>query len=132
MAEEQIETIYLPQDGEALSISEVVEEDRQSWGMSMSDEDVLELARLIRDNEIGSLSDLKKLLEDGDTVETIYLSENEDSPLHLYEPVAIGLTEQEFERFKQQLVAVPPEVDLDGSSGDVCERCASIIYRPIL
>jgi hypothetical protein len=132
MTEEQIETIYLPQHGEALSISEVAEEDRQSGGMSMSDEDVLELARLIRDNEIGSLSDLKKLLEDGDTVETIYLSENEDLPLLPSEPVAMGLTEQEFERFKQQLVAVPPEVDLDGSSGDVCERCASIIYRPIL
>ena len=132
MAEEQIETIYLPQDGEAMSISEVAEEDRQSGGMSMSDEDVLELARLIRDNEIGSLSELKKLLEDGDTVETIYLSENEDLPLLPSEPVAIGLTEQEFERFKQQLVVVPPEVDLDGSSGDVCERCASIIYRPIL
>ena len=125
--------MYLPQDGEALSKSEVAEEeDQQLLGISMSDKGVLELIRLIRENEIGSISELKKLIENGGLVETIYLSENADLLLLPSEPVAIGLTEQEFERFKQQLVTVPPEIDLHGSSGEVCKKCSSIIYRPIL
>lgn len=132
MQEEQIETMYLPQHGQSLSMPEVSAEERQRQDLSFSDKDVLELARLIRDNDIGSLSDLKKLIENEDTVETIYLSGNGNLPLHPSKPVAMGLTEQEFARFKEQLVAVPPEVDLGGSSGEVCERCASIIYRPIL
>lgn len=134
--EKQVETMYLPQHEESLSISGGAEEDRQSLGQLMglgaSDKDVLVLARFIRDNQIGSLSDLKKLIEGRDSAETVYLSENEKQSLLPSEPVTIGLTEQEFERFKQQLVVVPPEVDLSGSYGQVCEKCASIIYRPIL
>ena len=71
------------------------------------------------------------VVEHGDTVESIKLSEVEVS-LVLSEPVAIGLTDREFERLKQQLVEIPPEVILDGKHGVVCEKCASIIYRPIL
>jgi len=67
----------------------------------------------------------------GDTVESIKVSEVEVS-LVLSEPVAIGLTDGEFERLKQQLVEIPPEVRLEATSGVVCEKCASIIYRPIL
>lgn len=42
-----------------LSKSEAAEVDGQP--LSMADEDVLELVRLIRDNEIGSISELKKI-----------------------------------------------------------------------
>ncbi len=98
----------------------------------MSDKDISELARLNRDNEIGSLSESKKLIEDGGSAKTNELSENEDALLLPSKPVAIGMTEQEFERFKQQLVKLPPEVKLEDTSGVVCEKCASIIYRPIL
>ena len=73
-------------------------------------------------------------------IETMYLPEDgkglpdvdAEVSLVLSEPVAIGLTDTEFERLKQQLVEIPPEVILGGSSGMLCEKCASIIYRPIL
>jgi len=73
-------------------------------------------------------------------IETVYLPEDgkdipnvdEEVSLVLSEPVAIGLTDKEFERLKQQLVEIPPEVKLNGRSEMVCEKCASIIYRPIL
>jgi len=66
-----------------------------------------------------------------DSVKSVSVSDEEVS-LALSEPVAIGLTDREFERLKQQLLEIPPEVRLDGESGVVCEKCASIIYRPIL
>lgn len=73
-------------------------------------------------------------------IETMYLPEDgkglpdvdEEVSLVLSEPVAIGLTDREFERLKQQLVEIPPEVKLEGASGMMCEKCASIIYRPML
>jgi type II secretory pathway predicted ATPase ExeA len=117
---------------EVISVSTEAEVDSQSLGLNMSDKDISELARLNRDNEIGSLSESKKLIEDGGSAKTNELSENEDVLLLPSKPVAIGMTEQEFERFKQQLVKLPPEVKLEDTSGVVCEKCASIIYRPIL
>ncbi len=73
-------------------------------------------------------------------IETMYLPEDgkglpdvdAEVSLVLSEPVAIGSTDREFERLKQQLVEIPPEVRLEAPSGVVCEKCASIIYRPIL
>jgi len=73
-------------------------------------------------------------------IQTMYLPEDgkdlpdvdEEVSLVLSEPVAIGLTDTEFERLKQQLVEIPPEVILEGAAGMLCEKCASIIYRPIL
>jgi len=73
-------------------------------------------------------------------IETMYLPEDgkglpdvdAEVSLVLSEPVAIGLTDREFERLKQQLVEIPPEVKLEGAAGMMCEKCASIIYRPIL
>jgi len=68
------------------------------------------------------------LPEDGKDIPNV----DEEVSLVLSEPVAIGLTDREFERLKQQLVEIPPEVKLEDTSGVVCEKCASIIYRPIL
>jgi len=87
--------------------------------------------------QINSVTEDQSLEEQ---IETVYLPEDgkdipnvdEEVSLVLSEPVAIGLTDKEFERLKQQLVEIPPEVKLNGRSEMVCEKCASIIYRPIL
>ena len=78
-----------------------------------------------------ALPNIDVVVSHGDLAESIKVSEAEVS-LALSEPVAIGLTDTEFERLKQQLVELPPEVRLEAMSGVVCEKCASIIYRPIL
>jgi hypothetical protein len=77
------------------------------------------------------LASVDKVIKHEDSVENINVSE-EDVSLVLPEPIAIGMTDKEFEHFKQQLVEIPPEVNLEVTSGAVCEKCASIIYRPIL
>jgi len=77
------------------------------------------------------LPNVDKVVKHDDSVENINVSE-EDVSLVLSEPIAIGMTDKEFEHFKQQLVEIPPEVKLEVTSGAVCEKCASIIYRPIL
>jgi len=78
------------------------------------------------------LPNAESVVKDGDPVEIINVSEQEDVSLAMTEPVAIGLTELEFERFKQQLVTIPPEVKLQEGSEAICEKCSSIIYRPKL
>ena len=77
------------------------------------------------------LPNVDKVVKHDDSVENINVSE-EDVSLVLSEPIAIGMTDKEFEHFKQQLVEIPPEVKLEVTSGAVCEKCASIIYRPLL
>ena len=84
-------------------------------------------------SEIKPLSSVDTLFEHQSAAKSInVLEEEEEVSLALSEPVAIGLTNEEFERFKQQLVEIPPAVKLEVTSGGVCEKCASIIYRPII
>lgn len=129
--DEQFETIYLPQDREVLTVSSSAKIG-QTDVTSTDDNEILDLHALIKGKIISSPSDLDAFIKDGNTQESTSISEKEDVSLIFSEPSAIGMTEQEFERFKQQLMMVPPEVNLDGTSGDGCEKCASIIYRPIL
>lgn len=76
------------------------------------------------------------LPQDGESLPTAEIAaksineSEEEVSLALLEPIAIGLTDREFERFKQQLLEIPPEVKLEVTSGRVCEKCASFIYRP--
>ena len=77
------------------------------------------------------LASADKVVKHEDSVENISVSE-EDVSLVLPEPIAIGMNDKEFEHFKLQLIEIPPEVNLEVTSGAVCEKCASIIYRPIL
>lgn len=60
------------------------------------------------------------------------VSKSEGLPLAPSEPIALGLADKEFEYLKKQLLEIQPEVDLEGKSGRVCGKCASIIFRPIL
>lgn len=129
--EEQVETIYLPQHGEVIVLSEIVEPG-QATVTSNEDSKLMDLSALIKGKKITSPSDLEALFEDGNLKETAYLSEEEDVSFVPPEPEAIGMSEHEFERFKQQLLEVPPEIKSGGGSGVMCEKCSSIIYRPIL
>lgn len=94
-----------------------------------SEEEQVETLYLLQDGE--GLPNVDAVVKHEDSVESISVSDEEAS-LVLSEPVAIGLTDREFERLKQQLAEIPPEVRLEATSGVVCEKCASIIYRPIL
>ncbi len=137
--EEQAETMYWPQDGEGLSTAEIAQdgqsyfagfEGSQSLEPGISDQSKLDQGRLKMSIEIESLSGVGMLFKHESAAKSINVSEEEEVSLALSEPVAIGLTDGEFERFKQQLVEIPPEVKLEVTSGGVCEKCASIIYRP--
>ncbi len=134
--EEQVETKYLPQHDEVFVFSEIVEPEQLVSGQenvtSNEDSRLTDLGALIKDKKITSPSDLDALFEDDKLKETSYISEKEDVSLVLPEPIAIGMSESEFERFKQQLLEIPPEFKSGGSSGVICEKCSSIIYRPIL
>jgi len=133
--EVQAETIYLPQDGESLSSGEGQStiagfEDSQLLEPGISGQSKLNLGGLKMSNEIKPLSSVDTLFEHQSATKSINVLEEEEVLLAFSEPVAIGLTDKEFERFKQQLVEIPPEVKLEVTSGGVCEKCASIIYRP--
>ncbi|MCH8263353.1 MAG: AAA family ATPase [Proteobacteria bacterium] len=135
--EVQAETIYLPQDGESLSSGEGQStiagfEDSQLLEPGISGQSKLNLGGLKMSSEIKPLSSVDTLFEHQSAAKSINVLEEEEVSLALSEPVAIGLTNEEFERFKQQLVEIPPEVKLEVTSGRVCEKCASIIYRPII
>ncbi len=95
-----------------------------------TEEEQFETIYLPQDGE--GLPNAESVVKDGDSSEIINASEQEVVLLAMTEPVAIGLTEAEFERFKQQLVAIPPEVMLEEGSEGICEKCSSIIYRPKL
>ena len=135
----QAETIYLPQDGESLSTDEIAQEgqstiagfeDSQLLEPGISGQSKLNLGGLKMSSEIKPLSSVDTLFEHQSAAKSINVLEEEEVSLALSKPVAIGLTDKEFERFKQQLVEIPPEVKLEVTSGGVCEKCASIIYRP--
>ena len=137
--EVQAETIYLPQDGESLSTDEIAQEgqstiagfeDSQLLEPGISGQSKLNLGGLKMSSEIKPLSSVDTLFEHQSAAKSINVLEEEEVSLALSKPVAIGLTDKEFERFKQQLVEIPPEVKLEVTSGGVCEKCASIIYRP--
>ena len=137
----QAETIYLPQDGESLSTDEIAQEgqstiagfeDSQLLEPGISGQSKLNLGGLKMSSEIKPLSSVDTLFEHQSAAKSINVLEEEEVLLALSEPIAIGLTDKEFERFKQQLVEIPPEVKLEVTSGGVCEKCASIIYRPIM
>jgi len=134
--EEQIETKYLPQHSKVFVLSEILEPEQPVSGQatvtSNEDRKLMDLSALIKGQKITSPSDLDAWVKDEYIEETIYISEKEDVSLALPEPVAIGMSESEFERFKQQLLEVPPEYRSGGGSGMVCEKCSSIIYRPVL
>ena len=99
---------------------------------SNEDSRLVDLSALIKGKKITSPSELDAWVEDDNLKETSYISEKEDVSLVLPEPIAIGMSESEFERFKQQLLEIPPEFKSGGSSGAICEKCSSIIYRPVL
>lgn len=132
----QIETKYLPQHSEVFVLSEIPEPEQPVFGQatvtSNEDSKLMDLSALIKGQKITSPSDLDAWVGGEYIEETIYISEKEDVSLVLPEPVAIGMSESEFERFKQQLLKVPPEYRSGGDSGAICEKCSSIIYRPIL
>ncbi|MCH8080312.1 MAG: AAA family ATPase [Proteobacteria bacterium] len=139
--EVQAETIYLPQDGESLSTDEIAQEgqstiagfeDSQLLEPGISGQSKLNLGGLKMSSEIKPLSSVDTLFEHQSAAKSINVLEEEEVLLALSEPIAIGLTDKEFERFKQQLLEIPPEVKLEVTSGGVCEKCASIIYRPIM
>jgi len=129
--EKQIDTIYLSQDVENLVDSETT--DVEQFNVTGNeDSKLMDLSALIKGTKIRSPADLDELFEDGNLKETTYLSEKEDVSFALPEPIAIGMSEHEFERFKQQLLEIPPEIKSEGGSGVICEKCSSIIYRPVL
>ncbi len=139
--EVQAETMYWPQNGESLSIAESAQEgqstivgleDSQLLEPGISDQSKLDLGGLKMSSEIKPLSSVDTLFEHRSAAKSINVLEEEEVLLALSEPIAIGLTDKEFERFKQQLLEIPPEVKLEVTSGGVCEKCASIIYRPIM
>jgi len=129
--EKQIDTIYLTQDGEVL-VSSGITEVEQLNVTGNEDSKLMDLSALIKGTKIKSPSDLDALFGDENSGKTSYLSAKEDVSFVLPEPVAIGMSESEFERFKQQLQEIPPEIKSGGGSGVICEKCSSIIYRPIL
>jgi len=133
--EVQAEKIYLPQDGESLSSGEGQStiagfEDSQLLEPGISGQSKLYLGGLKMSSENKPLSSVDTLFEHQSAAKSINVLEEEEVSLALSEPVAIGLTDKEFERFKQQLLEIPPEVKLEVTSGGVCKKCASIIYRP--
>ena len=100
----------------------------QEAGMENSpEEDEIKTIYLHQDGERISTSEDVGV----DSHENLRLLE-EDAPLKIFEPTAIGMTEQEFERFRQQLIELPPEVKLEGTFSEICVKCSSIIYRPVL
>lgn len=137
--EVQAETMYWPQNGESLSIAESAQEgqstiagleDSQLLEPGISDQSKLDLGRLTMSIKIESLLGVDTLFEHQSAAKSINVLEEEEVLLALSEPIAIGLTDKEFERFKQQLLEIPPEVKLEVTSGGVCEKCTSFIYRP--
>ena len=136
--EVQAETIYLPQDGESLSTDEIAQEGQlvvagfegsQLLELGISGLGKFDQGGLKMISEIKPLSSVDTLFQHRSAAESINEPEEEVS-LAPSGPIAIGLTDREFERFKQQLLEIPPEVKLEVTSGRVCEKCASFIYRP--
>jgi type II secretory pathway predicted ATPase ExeA len=143
----QVDTVYLTHDSEVVVLAETVEPGQaepvlagngQATVASTEDSKLMDLSALIKGTKIKSPADLEALFADGNSGETSYLSEKEDvlsSPsaaAAIGEVVAIGLSEDEFERFQKQLLEIPPEIKSGGGPWTVCEKCSSIIYRPIL
>ncbi len=144
--EEQIDTVYLTYDSEVVVLAETVEPEQaepvKATVASTEDNNLMDISSLIKGTKITSPSDLDVVFDDEnvnvDVEETSYLSEKEDvssvpsAAAAIGEVVAIGLSEDEFERFQKQLLEIPPEIKSGGGPGIVCEKCSSIIYRPIL
>jgi type II secretory pathway predicted ATPase ExeA len=130
--EAQFDTMYLPQH----DASRIVDE-ASSLVAGLEGRQLLELSALDQDKlnqgyGPGSLTTNDELYEKVNSAEITKFLEKEDVSLSMAEPIGMGLTEQEFERFKQQLVAIPPEVMLEMGSEERCEKCSSLIYRPKL
>ncbi len=144
--EEQIDTVYLTYDSEVVVLAETVEPEQaepvKATVASTEDNNLMDISSLIKGTKITSPSDLDVVFDDEnvnvDVKEASHLSEKEDvsslpsAAAAIGEVVAIGLSEDEFERFQKQLLEIPPEIKSGGGSGTVCEKCSSIIYRPIL
>jgi len=102
----------------------------------------MDISALIKGTKIKSPSDLDVLvdndIENVNVEETTHLSEEEDvssvpsAAVAIGEIVAIGLSEDEFERFQKQLLEIPPEIKSGVGLGTVCEKCSSIIYTPVI
>jgi len=144
--EEQIDTVYLTYDSEVVVLAETVEPEQavpvKATVASTEENNFMDISALIKGTKITSPSDLDVPFDDEnvnvDVKEISYLSEKEDvssvssAAAAIGEVVAIGLSEDEFERFQKQLLEIPPEIKSGGGPGIVCEKCSSIIYRPIL
>ena len=157
----QVETKPLPQESEIVVLEETVEleqvepvlaepeqaepelvESGQATVASTENSNFMDISALVKGTKIKSPSDLDVLvdndIENVNVEETTHLSEGEDessvpsAAVAIGEVVAIGLSEGEFERFQKQLLEIPPEIKSGGGPGIVCEKCSSIIYRPVL
>jgi hypothetical protein len=153
---EQVDAEPLAQESEVVVLAETVEPEQavpvKATIASAEESNIMDISALIKGVKITSPSDLDDLFDDENAVvnveETSYLSEKEDvssvssekedvssepsTAAAIGEVVAIGLSEDEFERFQKQLLEIPPEIKSGGGPGIVCEKCSSIIYRPIL
>ena len=147
----QVETKPLQQESELVVLAETVEPEQakpeqvvpvKATVPSTEDNNLMDLSSLIKGTKIKSPSDLDDLVDDENAdvnvEEASYLPEKEDvssvpsAAVAIGEVVAIGLSKDEFERFQKQLLELPPEITSGGGPGIVCDKCSSIIYRPIL
>ena len=148
---EQVDTEYLTQGSEVVVLVETVDPEqavpvkakaREATVTSTEESNIMDIGALIKGAKITSPSDMDDLVDDENAdvnvEEASYLPEKEDvssvpsTAVAIGEVIAIGLSEDEFERFQKQLLELPPEIKSGGGPGIVCERCSSIIYRPIL
>jgi type II secretory pathway predicted ATPase ExeA len=139
---EQVDAEPLAHDSEVVALAETVEPEQavpvKATVASTEDNNFMDISALIKGTKIRAPSDLDVVFDDENVEETSYLSEKEDvssvpsAAAAIGEVVAIGLSEDEFERFQKQLLEIPPEIKSGGGPGIVCEKCSSIIYRPVL
>lgn len=137
-----IETRYLPQDADVQPQAKI-SKDEKLLDARLEESDLLGLGKLdlgisiqdavnyeiaSADNEAGSLTNPDTTKQN--SIKSAVAASGNALQSMTAKPIAIGMTEQEFARFRQQLAALPPEVGLDTQSEDVCEKCSSIIYRP--
>ena len=148
---EQVDTEYLTQGSEVVVLVETVDPEqavpvkakaREETVTSTEESNFMDIGALIKGAKITSPSDMDDLVDDENTdvnvEEASYLPEKEDvssvpsTAVAIGEVIAIGLSKDEFDRFQKQLLELPPEIKSGGGPGIVCDKCSSIIYRPIL